>query len=343
MTKTKIACLVCVALIGIGMRIGHYHTRHPDKDELFQLKSLQTYGIRSVFKNDSFYGDHTSFPGEYLLAYFPMRSLGLLRKNAKIDLQKMMVEGITKKDFYILNIPHIIISVIGMLCFFWLCFYLKHWQSILLAMGLYFFNVNLIYHEIAFRPYAVLPDLFMIVIVLCTIFAEEKTKRNWILFTLLSLFTLIYHAYGIILVLLPILYFRKLRTDNRVWIIFLIGLAGWANYASYNTFGMIPNDVQSQMDPFSYMPKNKFGYLVILNIFGGSTSMMVGIPIVIGGLLLGQNIKGLASFVIIPIILIIIINIITKYGIHPRQFLFTMPIFAIFCGQCLDKILGKLK
>ena len=77
--------IICaISLFGIHSRFELGKFAHPDGDDLFQYHSIQNHkNFSSIFEKDSFYGDHTSFPGEYILSYIPMKILNAFNEPGK--------------------------------------------------------------------------------------------------------------------------------------------------------------------------------------------------------------------------------------------------------------------
>jgi len=138
--------LILIVLIGLNLRYESYKTVHPDQDELFQLNSIKDTSLSRILDNTQFYGDHTSFPGEFLIYNLPLR---LLDKDISIDVGNMSVKGMTINDFWKLAIPKIAITLLGFMCLFYI---LKDCRYAAVGMAIYAFNFQLVYHGIELRP-----------------------------------------------------------------------------------------------------------------------------------------------------------------------------------------------
>jgi len=261
-----IIILVLIASLGMYLRVGNYVNLHPDNDELYELRNLKKdVSFSRVFRNDENYGDHTSFPGEFLSYYF------LLQRDwcsVSFFIEKMEVTGMTLNDFYRLAYVKFIITLMGFLCLIWL------WRSYpfgILGMIMYAFHYQLIYHAFSIRPYAVLPELAIFNLLLLWGCFNRGRWWLWFLYCLLFFFTCIYHAYGILIAVLPLVYvcIAKRKFNYGLVLLFLISLCAWCHYASFNSFGIAPNSGQSVVDPFQYMPKKMFFENLFRQLSGG--------------------------------------------------------------------------
>ena len=100
--------------MGLYLRYDSYKNKHPDNDELFQLKTILDVRLSRVFDNKQMYGDHTSFPGEFLLYNIPIRLLRI--QDADIDIESHRITGMGIDDFWKLASVKIVITVLGFVC-----------------------------------------------------------------------------------------------------------------------------------------------------------------------------------------------------------------------------------
>lgn len=331
--------ILVIFFIGIWFRFDCYQTKHPDQDELFELSSLFGKDIKTVFDNKAFYGDHTSFPGEYLVYALPLRLLGFdaVGKAPMIDVGRMEVTGMERYDFLKLASIKIVLFIIS----FWLLYAISSsmmggW-GIILVMAIYGFNFQLVYHAFELRPYSMLPVLAIFNLWLCK-------RRGGLLVNMIHgvvvLFTCIYHAYGPMIAFLPMFWMKDLRL-KRILFIILFALVIWSYYAVYSHFGLSPNAVQSQVDTFQYFPRVKFFETLLLNLSGGSLIFYMLIPLLAFSFIRGLSFNEwlfLILLVVIPLSAIFLIDLKTHYYFHPRQFVWVIPFFAVFCGRQVDKI-----
>lgn len=317
---------ILIFVIGLWLRVDTFQNKHPDQDELFELVSLKDKQLSSVFDNKAFYGDHTSFPGEFLLYYFPMK---MVLHDPAIDVGKMTVTGMERNDFWKLAVPKIALWLLGTTIFFILS--LEFGFSGLLAFAIWNFNYQLVYHAFEMRPYSVLPVLAVLNYYMCN---RRSGIVGDVVHVFLVFFTCIYHAYGPMIAFLPL--FLNDITRNRVfWLACLAGIGLWIFYAVYSNFGFSPNAVQSQVDPFQYMPKQFFFENLLRQLTGGSLIFYATIPL-LAWKLFHMNTEDwwlLGLFVILPIALICLVDIKTHYWIHPRQYIWVIPFFALFLGR----------
>ena len=328
------------------VRYDVYNTKHPDNDELYQLERIERdLDFKRVFDNKEVYGDHTSFPGEFLFYYLPLK---LLNKDITVYMREQRVEGLTRGDVWMLAIPKILITVLGFFGF-WLI--LKgNWYGVLGYM-MYALNPNLVYHAFEMRPYSVLPVLAIFNLLLCSYFCEKNSiiiKSNyrpnldlsWVSYALLFFFTCIYHAYGILITLSPLIYFsiKEKKFDLRFLCVIGASMFAWSYYASFNSFGATPNKTQAVVDSFQYFPKTLFFENMIRQLTGGGLIFYCLCPILLIGLFKGKDLLFLGLLVILPMTLICLVDLKTSYWIHPRQWIWVIPFFIIFCVNKLEDI-----
>lgn len=328
MGKIIIISLIC--LFGFSSRLFVFQSQHPDTDELFELRHLQSIKWSDTIKRTTFYGDHTSYPGEYIIHWMPLRALNMFKKNADLSYEDGTI-GIGKKHFWILAIPKIMLSLLSF-WLFWLLIKDMSGLGIFTAALIYTFNPTLIYHSFSLRPYGILPELAII-----NIFLASRGKQT-LLHGAVIFLTCVYHAYGILIAFLPMIFFRNKRDSNIV--LFIIpAIVMWAYYASYNTFGMTPNKVQSVVDTFQFITKENFLNGILDTLFAGSILTLAVLPFIVKGstAAVKKDWMFLLMLVIIPLILIIMIDIKTSYWIHPRQYCWIVPALALWCGMMADK------
>ena len=210
---------------------------------------------------------------------------------------------------------------------------------------MYACNFQLIYHAFALRPYAVLPELMIFNLFLCFVCFNSKSRLLWVLYSVLFYFTCIYHAYGILIALLPLVcnMIDWRRVPYRFIPMVVVSLLCWGYYASYNSFGMIPNAVQTQVSAFEYMPRVGFFNSVFHNLTGGGV-VMYGLA----GVLLIRCFrfdKGDWSFlgllVLLPLALIFGVSLISHAWILPRYFIWVFPTFIMFCVMQVEKLVER--
>ena len=332
----KIIVIALICLFGFTSRLFVFQSQHPDTDELFELRNMQRLTPTDVLKRTTFYGDHTSFPGEYLIHLAPMAALNMFNKPADLSYEDGTI-GVKKHEFWILSMPKIIISLTAFYLFWLMCGnFLSTTLGFIVAFLMISLNATLIYHSFSLRPYGILPELAIINLYLSS---RKNNEKNFSLFHgTIILFTCIYHAYGILIAFLPLIFFKPQRHEN----IILVNVAAvimWVYYASYNTFGVTPNHVQSVVDPFQFITKENFLNGIIDALFSGSLLTVASLTLVMIGAARADHseILFLLILVLLPLTLIILVDIKTSYWIHPRQFCWIIPALAIWCGKMADK------
>ncbi len=336
---------------GIFIRFNNYHKIHPSMDEHFELNFLNKNTLSDIFKRDTMYGDHTSFPGEQLVHYLPMKMMGLFDKQYHGERVKIPYDGWKKNDYLRLVSPKIILYLIGIVIFIKLTLlYTTSRTGLIVSILLYTFNHQLIYHAFELRPYGVLPELAVFNLWFAHRWIKGSDYGNkdpslfyTIFYFLLVFFTCIYHAYGILIALLPLCYcvYRKgiLRPMRalRLSTVVILSIMAWCYYASYSTFGITANTIQKVDDPFRFMPAGTLP--IVSNLFGNQILMLIVLPFMAFSLFKKHPPSYyvfLFLMIIFPLIAIIAVDIKTSYWILPRQWVWVMPYFALFCGMSVD-------
>ena len=342
--------VVALMVIGVVLRLWCLWSRDLWHDEIYQFTSMK--GAFKPFWQHHTYGDHTAFPGEYLLHYPFVQIFGMNK--------------------WALAIPHMLFMAWG----FWLLYALcRIWgmgvAGVIAAFVVYVFNGNLIFHALEFRPYAVLPVLAMASLY----FSERilsgafKEWRGWqtAFWGILFVFGMGYHAYGFLIMGLPFLYafldrkfFRGgLRIELSGGIGFFLGLVIllggviWVWYASFSNMGLSSNMIeQARPDVFEFIENP----LVAPHLFMGRTfaNLVRSIPgyvlvlLAIGSFLGACQEKGRRAFffigmVLLPIMLIFAVDLLNHYWFLHRQFVWVMPFMALWIGWCLDEFSKILK
>ncbi len=294
-----------------------------------------------MLKRTSLYGDHTSFPGEFIIHYVPMLAMGLRFHPATLDYEHQNIQGIDKKGFWIIAIPKILLTILSLYLFYLLCkeFLVTNF-GIFVAFSIFFFNQYLVYAAFSLRPYGILPELFIINIYM----ASRKDKTLWfdIGHGTVIFLTCINHAYGPLMSFLPILYFKKPRCLE-FYPLILVALIAWVYYASYSNFGMNPNTIQSVLDPFKYIKQENLFEFIFQSLFCTSVITTAILPFILmksfdpNTGLLGKKWGFLITLVLIPLIAIILIDLKTHYIIHPRQYVWILPALGLWCGMLIEK------
>lgn len=347
-----IMVIILISLAGIYFRVSAGAMAHPDGDDMFEYTTMQNYRNfwPAVISNKSCYGDHSSYPGEYILHFNILKKLGLFKNTDNTTSRQF-----TKRDCLILIIPHALFMLAGFILLYFLCeTFISTATGKIIAFILFSFNSTLIYHALGFRPYAVLPTLAMANLYFLYLFLKNKNILTYLFYILTIFFTCIYHAYGILLVGFPIIFCCGLvkiaKTDTtKTFITFIkflgipliLSVLAWAYYASYNTFGMTPNAMQSKVDPFQFIPQKILFQTTVTFLFGNGILTMIFFPVVVVASFMSKRFSDFLFvflFVLSPLLLIFAIDIKSSYWILQRQYIWVMPFFAIFTGMMIDRL-----
>jgi len=330
-------CALILSLFGIGLRVCTLAGRPLSGDEIFQFNNVT--GPFKPFWQHLHYGDHTSFPGDYLLTYPFVRIFGLNK--------------------WALSIPHLILTALGFYLLFRLCRGIfRTTTATVITFALYAVNQNLIYHALEFRSYSVLPVLavgnYYFWDLIINDYSNLKPWQRWGI-GCFFIFTSIYHSYGILIFILPLIYLiwdqppgGRGAAKKYMGIMICLGVSLWAWYASANFFGIqFKEGIYSAKDTFRYIPNplmKPLGFLkgVVGNLLGCRPLyfLLLG-PVVSFFVPQKEVIKKIiffALFIIVPITLILLIDIRNQYWFVQRQFVWIMPYFAIWIGWCWDSL-----
>ncbi|MDO8580636.1 MAG: glycosyltransferase family 39 protein [Candidatus Omnitrophota bacterium] len=337
---------ICFLMGGYGFYLRVIQRAHRGLvgDELVQYDALASQDSFAFWRRVAAYGDHTSFPGEFLLNYPFVKMFGMNK--------------------WLVSIPHITLNIVGFFLFYKLCRrFLQTKTAVIIAFVIYSFNFNLVYYAFEFRPYAVLHVLAMASLYCFCLLAERYNKistiqKVWIAILLILIF--MYHAYGLIIALLPLFYVlvgawqkKTLFSFQEKWylgVVVGIGIVLWGWYSSYSFFGLKPNDAQALTQTFEYIAdpaKDIVGFLrgVIGNLLGGKIFyiLLLGVVAAFVMPLSAKDFMALACFfiflVFLPIALILTMDIKNQYWFIQRQFIWVVPFWALFIGQCWDQVL----
>ena len=338
-SRYDIICL-SLTLYGLFLRFLALAKRDLWGDEIFQIHN--TLGSFKPFWQRLAYGDMTSFPGEYLLTY-PFVCL-------------------FNDNKWPLAIPHIMATLIG---FYFLYVisrrYFKTAIGYLVTFGIMALHVGLIFHSFEFRPYAVLPTLMLVSFYTADRLFNEfgslapKTKLGIAVFYIV---TVGYHAFGILITTLPIIYFYLsqkwdsfFRIDKRfltfLSCILVIALPVWIWYSLGPQGGeTTAMRVAAGKHPFEFSPNPLDGFLsffnriVLYNLIGYKRlNFLLGIFVISLFVPYAAKLKRLGFFltlILLPIEIILVASIMNSYWFLFRQYIFVVPLFAFFLGWLWD-------
>lgn len=356
--NSRVILIGLICIFGLSARFFVFQSQHPDTDELFELRNMQALKPTAMLMRTTFYGDHTSYPGEYLIHYIPMRVLGMFDKPADLSYEDGTI-GLNKKQFWILAIPKIIISLGSFYLLWLLCgVFLTTTFGYAIVFIMVMMNTHLTYHAFSLRPYGILPELAIINLYLCT--RDTSGLRLSMLHGVVIFLTCIYHAYGPLIAILPVMVMelcsdlvqqkvgfsyqvnsaneKPKRSENVIVFIF-VSILVWAYYASHNSFGITPNNHQSIVDSFQFITKENFLNGMLDSLFTGSVLTVACLPFVLSGMRDAEQVDiiFLILMILLPITLIVLVDIQTKYWIHPRQWCWIVPALAMWCGRMAEK------
>ena len=325
------------SLLGLYLRYKRFAQRDLWGDELLQLKDALG-PLRPLWARTTPI-ELTCFPGDYLLTYPFAHFFG------------------TNK--WLIAIPHITATLLGFYFLYLICRrYLKTTWGFIFAFAVVCFNEELIFHAFEIRAYAVLPTLALAAFYLTElIFCQPQrlSAMKKFLIGLFFTFTVIYHAYGIMIVVFCALFFFLSQIAHKsyreAWgnvskfysVLFLVTIPLFLWYVTgrsdlkvdyiRTTFQFIPNPLE-----------NIFGFLkaVIGNLVGYKKLYFTLLGIIFAFLIPHkERLKQfgfLLVLVILPIQVICLIDISKEYWFIQRQFVWVMPLFALLIGWSWDSI-----
>src|SRR3990167_4680983 len=169
MNFRTVTLLVIIILIGIVLRVDSFKRSHPDIDEMYELSAICKVSFTDIFRRETFYGDHTSYPGEWVVTSGSLMVLGHSRRYvlSKFEELKRDKSLFSVRDRAIIYAPRIIFSLIGFFIFYKLCIVMGVGAiGSIVAMTFYATNFHLVYHDWSLRPYGLLPEFGMVMVLL---------------------------------------------------------------------------------------------------------------------------------------------------------------------------------
>ncbi len=311
-------------------------------DELWSLSILRG-PFRPVWQRFN-YTDFTFFPGEYIINW--------------------PFVFFFKTNKWGIAIPHILFTIVGFYLLYLIC--KRYFHSIfawVATFALVAVNRDLIFHSFELRPYAVLPTLALAAFY----FTEEIVSKRYslslarkVLIGFFFIFTIIYHAYGAIILFFIFVYLMLRESKERTFgdifkniyrfmlVIILIGLPLYLWYSvgnpyvingvGYNVFQYVPNPV---VNIFAFIKSN------LCNLIGNKILYPLAVFLIFPFILPYrerlQQIGFLFVLIILPIMVIFYVNILIVYWVLQRQFTWAMPLFAFLIGWCVDSFVGFMR
>lgn len=262
-----------------------------------------------------------------------------------------------------LAIPHIFTTILSFILLYILCAkYLKVTWSYIIPFIIVCFNYTMARYATMVRGYAVIPALALTSFLLWY-HINEKFKNNLILdFRLKLIFgacfilIILFHSYGILMFLMPLLYFWLLRVDEGtgasfirknlkfILLILLLSVPLWL----YSVFGPNVKVGSSGWNPFQFIADPRFNLPGFLkDVFGNLVGdrklyfLLVGIlfPIFCSYPDRIKQLLFLFIMVLFPILLILLMDCLTPYWFLQRQFIWVMPFFALFLGWAWESFI----
>jgi len=336
--NAKVIGLALICLLGLFFRAEMFQHRDLNQDEDKHFNYALSAGFEPFWQRLHYGEELTSFPGHYLTTV-------------------PFIKAFHSK--WGAAIPHIISTLLGFLFLYLICRRMfKTYWAILITFFFVAIHRELIYHAFELRPYAVLPTLaLMSFYFLETLIspAFQPSFRQKAACLLLLLFTVAYHAYGILIVgvcsvflLLreSVRYSTKAVYERTVPFYALLAVLAvplWLWYNSGNVF-------RSGIDTFEFIADPAVHPAVFLKqVVGNLTGSKLNYIFLPGILflpfckpaVLREKIGYLLVLVIFPILLIFLSDVLSKYWFIQRQFIWVIPYFAIFIGWCWDSMLSN--
>ncbi|MDP2939774.1 MAG: hypothetical protein Q8O13_06840 [Candidatus Omnitrophota bacterium] len=259
-----------------------------------------------------------------------------------------------------LAVPHIIATILGFYLLYLICrLYYKTIWGYIITFAIVCFNATLILHATEIRTYAVLPTLALAAFYFSQLLIAQpfiNLKKKWLIG---AFFVLIiwFHVYGILILLLSFIYslLTKLHTKffkdtfksniKFMSVVLSVAMPLWlysifGSHFSYQglrseiMFAHIPNPLVDIIAFFKAIFGNLMGYKKLYPLFLG-----IIIPLIIPYKDRYKHIALLLIMVFLPIILILLSDLRTQYYFLQKQFIWTMPFFALFIGLAWESFL----
>lgn len=332
---------VIFTIYGIYLRVICLLARELWVDEVYSLQFMQ--GAFKPFWQRLYYSDLTYFPGEYIINW-PF-----------VFLFKTNKWGIA--------IPHILFAFLSFYFLYRICKrYLHSIFAWVTTFALVAVHRDLIFHSFELRPYAVLPTL-----ALAAFYYSEQIVSNRYYLSLtrkaligfIFIFIIIYHTYGIIILLCSFAYVLLRESGKRAFkeaikhsyrfitVIILLGvpLFLWFSIGNPHLITGVGRKI------FEFIPDpsvNFFGFIktVLCCLTGNKILYFLAIsllfPFIFPFRERLQQIGFLLIMIVFPLVLILFSDILVRYWFVQRQFAWIMPLFAFFIGWSWDSLLCSI-
>ncbi len=336
---SRVFIALAISCYGLFLRMKALNGR-----ELWNAESYQFDCIKGHFKPfwlHQNYGDLTTFPGEYLLNYPVVHFFG--------------------RDKWALAFPHLLATILGFYLLFLLCRkYMRSWVGFAVAFLMFALNGELVSHALEFRPYAVLPVLALGSLYIAHWLTEDfqimSLTAKWL--TAISIFFMInYHAYGILIFTLPLMFVLVVKLiDLRgngfslPWrflvLVLAVSLLVWLWYSSYNNYGFTKNSLPiSPVNSYEFIASPlvhpvSFLKAVVGNLVGDRRLyvLLAGcfFIFVLPRLQQFKQLAFLLILVVLPILMILYFDIRSRYWFLQRQFIWVTPFFILWIAWFWD-------
>ncbi len=341
----KLSIVIAISIFALFIRIHSYIQQGKligDEAVQYSIGKLSFY---PVWRNDKTFDDVTSFPGHYLFLWPFINSYDA--------------------NNFALRTPTIVMQIL----FFFILYFaskplFKTCWGYFIVYAIVCFNENLLIHSLELRPYSSLPTLSLLSLYYSDILIRQKTKLNnfqKVLAIFLYIFICLFNAYGIFIILLPMIYHflttKNWRTqdfksyDYRFLITLLaISCAIWGWYMLgffLGTYGEKKTFVRT-METFLFVPNPFHNLIDFLRTILGNLMGFKPFHFLFAGFLCSLFISRKESiqqmiFLIILIILPVSLTCLASWKAHyifvPRHFSWAIPYFAILIAWQWDSFI----
>ncbi len=329
------------SLYGLYLRIITLARREFSADEMFQLTLLKQPSFLQFVRELPLYEYCTYLSGDYILLYPFFR--------------------IFNNNKWGLAIPHMIITIFGFYLLYLVCKrYLKTTLGYLIVFAVAAFNINLVNHALEMRVYAVLPTLSLA----CLYFSQslsvpQVTFAKKLAIGFFFILTIWFHVYCILILFFTLFFslwevrhsrefkliFKKafksmaviLAIAMPLWFISVFGSPH--TYQQVDTFEYIANPLKDALGFFKGILANLIGYRYKKLYF-----LLLGLifPLLIPYRNRVEQLSFLILLVAAPIIIILLSDLKNSYWFIQRQFIWTIPFFAVFLGWVWESAVSWL-
>jgi len=264
-----------------------------------------------------------------------------------------------------LSIPCIIATILGFYLLYLICRrYFKSIWGYLVTFTIVCFNATLIFHATEIRAYAFLPTaalatLYVLLKIVDSNFDLSTSKRvGAIIFFVLVIW---FHVYGIVMFgscLLFVLLTKYKENDFKVClknafifssIVMFFAMPFWLYCVLGPNVGHAIGHASLKFDPFRYIPGpiiNPIGFIkgIFCNLIGNKNLyfLLIGVffPFFVPYKGRRDQISFLVLVVLLPIGLILLSAVMKNYWFLQRQFVWSIPLFALYLGWSWESLIN---